>query len=97
MANIAGTIAPTFPSDTTALHRYHLLEVNFKSSTELNDRWNSPSATAVIFTGLIGFLSAARRSHRDPRAGWKRAFLRRLNYGRRAGGKLYGHERHGQE
>ncbi|HTV07815.1 MAG TPA: LamG-like jellyroll fold domain-containing protein [Candidatus Aquilonibacter sp.] len=50
-ANVAATIIPTMPTATSALP-YHLLEVVIKSTSETMNRWNSPSATAVIFTGL---------------------------------------------
>jgi lysophospholipase L1-like esterase len=49
--NVAATITPTMPADTAALP-YHLVEVCIKSTSETINRWNSPSATAVIFTGF---------------------------------------------
>jgi hypothetical protein len=48
---VASTITPAMPSNTTALP-YHLLEVVVKSMSDGPNRWNIPSQTAVILTGI---------------------------------------------
>jgi lysophospholipase L1-like esterase len=49
--SVAATVTLAMPSDTTA-SAWHLLEVMVKSTSETINRWNAPSNTAVIFTGL---------------------------------------------
>lgn len=51
LANVASTITATLPTNTSAAP-YHLLEVMIKSTNIASNRWNSPSNTAVVFTGL---------------------------------------------
>jgi hypothetical protein len=51
VSTVATTIVPAMPSNTTA-YPYHFLEVVVKSTSQNINRWNSPSATAVTFTGL---------------------------------------------
>jgi lysophospholipase L1-like esterase len=51
LATVAATITPTMPSNTTQ-YPFHLLEVVVKSTSQTINRWNSPSNTAVVFTGL---------------------------------------------
>ena len=54
MAPVAASIACAMPAATVgnADLPYHLLELVVKSTTETQNRWNTPSATAVVFTGL---------------------------------------------
>jgi hypothetical protein len=51
VATVAATITPEMPTNTTQ-YPYHLLEVVVKSTSQTINRWNSPSNTAVVFTGL---------------------------------------------
>ena len=51
VATVAPTITCAMPANTTAFP-YHLLEVVVKSTSQQINRWNSPSNTAVVFTGL---------------------------------------------
>lgn len=50
-ASVANTITVAMPSNTSTFP-YHLLEIYVKSTTETQNRWNSPYNTAVVFTGL---------------------------------------------
>ncbi|MDE2575538.1 MAG: SGNH/GDSL hydrolase family protein, partial [Rhodospirillales bacterium] len=53
-AAVATSIACAIPAATlsNANVPYHLLEVVVKSTTETQNRWNAPSNTAVVFTGI---------------------------------------------
>ena len=50
-ASIAATITPTMPSDMSSFP-YHLIEVMIKSTSYSNNRWNTGTGCAVLFTGL---------------------------------------------
>lgn len=50
-ATVASTIVVTLPSNTSQ-YPYHLIEVMVKSTSQTINRWNSPSNTAIVFTGL---------------------------------------------
>lgn len=48
-ANVATSVSVSFPSDGLPSH---FLEVQIKSTTSTQDRWNSPYLTSVKFTGF---------------------------------------------
>ena len=60
-ASVASTITLTIPSSTSGNSDvpYHLVEMVVKSTTETQNRWNAPSNTAVVFTGVTLSAGAA--------------------------------------
>ena len=50
-ASVAPVIEPVVPAETAGLP-FHLLELVVKSTSETINRWQSPSETAVVFTGM---------------------------------------------
>ncbi|MCW3476555.1 GDSL-type esterase/lipase family protein [Limobrevibacterium gyesilva] len=54
-AGLAAQIACAMPAATlgNADIPWHFLELVVKATTETRNRWNSPGATAVVFTGLV--------------------------------------------
>jgi lysophospholipase L1-like esterase len=50
-ATVASTITVTLPTNTSQ-YPFHLIEVTVKSTSQTINRWNSPSNTVVVFSGL---------------------------------------------